>query len=63
MYYMEGCGMSKITVVQINTFQHKAIGSIMINIHQALINFGCNFYVIWGCGRKPKTDREFSTHV
>lgn len=52
--------MSNITVVQINTFPYKATGAIMLNIHHALLDESCNSYVVWGRGRKPENENEFS---
>lgn len=47
-------------IVQINTFPHKATGSIMMNIHQLLKNNGHQSYVVWGRGRKANNEDEFS---
>lgn len=45
-------------VVQINTFPYKATGSIMMNIHDALVKNGIESYVVWGRGRNSESDRE-----
>ena len=41
----------KIKVVQINTFPYKATGSIMMNIHNRLLEEQYDSYVVWGRGR------------
>lgn len=52
--------MNNLKVVQINTFPYKATGAIMMNIHRALLDSGCNSYVVWGRGRKPENKQEYS---
>lgn len=52
--------MNNVTIVQINTFPYKATGSIMLNIHKALLDFGYSSYVIWGRGWKPEKINEIS---
>lgn len=52
--------MSKFTVIQINTFPYKATGSIMMNLHRAMLEKGINSYVVWGRGRKPENKHEIS---
>ena len=47
-------------LVQINTFPYKATGSIMMSIHNAATVAGIDSYVVWGRGRKPENDHEFS---
>lgn len=46
-------------IVQINTFPYKATGSIMMNIHNELLNENIDSYVIWGRGRKEKNNYEY----
>ena len=48
----------KIIVVQINTFPHKATGSIMMNIHNQLLEEQYNSYVVWGRGRVAQNEHE-----
>lgn len=45
-------------IVQINTFSYKATGSIMMNIHKKLLDLGHDSYVVWGRGRKSKSEKE-----
>ena len=45
-------------VVQINTFPYKATGSIMMNLHNALMKNGAESYVVWGRGRDSENDTE-----
>lgn len=52
--------MNKLTVVQINTFSYKATGTIMLNLHQAMLEKGINSYVVWGRGRKSENEHEIS---
>lgn len=47
-------------VVQINTFPYKATGSIMMGIHEMLLNKGYASYVVWGRGRDAKTEHEIT---
>jgi len=47
-----------MTIVQINTFPYKATGSIMMNIHNSLLDQKIQSYVIWGRGRNPKDNNE-----
>lgn len=47
-------------IVQINTFPYKATGSIMMNIHKALLSAGDESYVVWGRGRESQNDKEVS---
>lgn len=46
------------TIVQINTFPHKATGNIMLNLHQLLTDNGYNSYVVWGRGRNADKEHE-----
>lgn len=45
-------------IVQINAFSNGSTGSIMMNIHNELINQGYDSYVVWGRGRKSKNESE-----
>lgn len=45
-------------IVQINTFPYKATGSIMMNLHDALMKNGAESYVVWGRGRDSENDTE-----
>ena len=45
-------------IVQINTFPYKATGSIMMNLHDALMKNGAESYVVWGRGRNSENDTE-----
>lgn len=45
-------------VVQINTFPHKATGSIMMNLHRYMCSEGIVSYVVWGRGRKSENEKE-----
>lgn len=45
-------------IVHINTFPYKATGSIMMNIHNALLAKNVESYVVWGRGREPKNEIE-----
>lgn len=47
-------------LVQINTFPYKATGSIMCGIHEKALAAGIDSYIIWGRGRAPTNDHEFS---
>ena len=48
----------KIKVVQINTFPYKATGSIMMNIHNRLLEEQYDSYVVWGRGRAAQNEHE-----
>lgn len=50
----------KMKIVQINTFSYKATGHIMMQIHETLQKEGIDSYVVWGRGRKPINQYEFS---
>lgn len=45
-------------IVQINTFSNKSTGTIMMSIHDALLNEGIESYVVWGRGRKANNKNE-----
>lgn len=45
-------------IVQINTFPYKATGSIMMSIHDTLMEQGFESYVVWGRGRNSKDANE-----
>lgn len=45
-------------VVQINTFSNKSTGSIMMNIHNFLLQNGIDSYVVWGRGKNSNNDHE-----
>ena len=45
-------------IVQINTFPHKAPGTIMMDIHKELLKKGNQSYVVWGRGRDPENEYE-----
>lgn len=45
-------------IVHINTFPYKATGTIMMNIHNSLLESGIDSYAVWGRGRKPENDHE-----
>lgn len=45
-------------IVQINTFPYKATGSIMMGIHEMLLENGFDSYVVWGRGRDSENKRE-----
>ena len=45
-------------IVQINTFPYKATGTIMLNLHNILLQNGHDSYVAWGRGRNANDDRE-----
>ena len=47
-------------VVQINTFPYKATGNIMLSLHDKLLKENEESYVIWGRGRKPLHNNEYS---
>lgn len=47
-------------IVQINTFPYKASGNIMMQIHQKLLEYGYNSYVVWGRGRNSQNKNEIS---
>lgn len=47
-------------VVQINTFNYKATGSIMMNLHNSMQNNGIESYVVWGRGKKSNSKYEIS---
>lgn len=47
-------------IVQINTFPYKATGTIMMGIHQLLIDEKIESFVVWGRGRNPENDREIA---
>lgn len=46
-------------IVQINHFSYKAAGSIMMNLHRAMIQKGIESYVVWGRGRDSENDHEY----
>lgn len=46
-------------VVQINHFSYKAAGSIMFNLHKAMLSQGIESYVAWGRGRKAENKHEY----
>lgn len=45
-------------IVQINTVPNGSTGSIMMNIHKALLEKGHESYVVWGRGRKSNNENE-----
>lgn len=47
-------------IVQINTFPYKATGSIMMNIHNKLLEIGEESYVVWGRGREAENEHEIT---
>jgi glycosyltransferase involved in cell wall biosynthesis len=47
-----------MTIVQINTFPHKATGTIMMNLHKVLLEKGYDSYVVWGRGRAAENKHE-----
>ena len=47
-------------IVQINTFPYKATGTIMINIHEKLLEQGVDSYVVWGRGRAAQNEHEIA---
>lgn len=47
-------------IVQINTFPYKATGSIMMNIHNKLLEMGEESYVVWGRGREAENEHEIT---
>lgn len=49
-----------MNIIHINTFPHKAPGSIMMHLHYNLKNTGINSFVIWGRGRSPVDETEYS---
>ena len=50
----------KMKVVQINTFPYKATGSIMMNIHNKLLEEQYDSYVVWGRGRAAQNEHEIA---
>lgn len=49
-------------VVHINTFPYKATGQIMFQVHNYLIESGEESYVVWGRGRNPENENEYSIY-
>lgn len=49
-------------IVQINTFSYKATGTIMLNIHRWLQKRGYESYIVWGRGREPQNQFEYSIY-
>lgn len=47
-------------IVQINTFPYKATGSIMMNIHNKLLEEQYDSYVVWGRGRAAQNEHEIA---
>lgn len=47
-------------ILQINTFPYKATGNLMMSIHNYLKSKEIESYVVWGRGREPLDDSEFS---
>ena len=47
-------------IVQINTFPYKATGTIMMNIHEKLLEQGVDSYVVWGRGRAAQNEHEIA---
>lgn len=47
-----------MNIVQINTFSHKATGSIMMSLHNELNKREFNSYVVWGRGKKEESKYE-----
>ena len=45
-------------IVQINTFNYKSTGHIMMNIHKILTEQGYDSYVCWGRGRPANNNHE-----
>lgn len=45
-------------IVQINTFSNKSTGTIMMNIHNKLLELGHDSYVVWGRGRNGNNQYE-----
>ena len=45
-------------IVQINTFPYKATGSVMMGIHNVLLEHGNESYVVWGRGRAAQNKFE-----
>ena len=45
-------------IVQINTFSNKSTGTIMMNIHNRLLEEGHESYVVWGRGREASNEYE-----
>lgn len=47
-------------VVHINTFPHKATGAVMFSVHEYLLSQNEESYVIWGRGRRPSNNNEYT---
>ena len=47
-------------IVHINTFPNKATGTIMMSIHNQLLELGEASYAVWGRGRDSESHNEFT---